>query len=205
MRLYLFRHGEVDRSDLFFGQYDNPLNEQGERQSDAIARYVGELDIAAVYTSDLGRAAEAGRRISKAVGLPFSQEARLREVHLGWAEGLTHEQAFERDPELREARIEWLVERPLTEGGETVADVAERVRALRDELTERHRGRKVVVVSHNAPMRVIVADALGLPVEKMFSFRLDFGSLSIVEYGETKTRVALLNADPAAYRPGTIR
>ena len=65
--------------------------------------------------------------------------------------------------------------------------------------------RKVVIVAHNAPNRVFLADALGLELGRMFTFRQDFGAVSIIEYGETKTRVALLNANPAAYQSGSIR
>ena len=205
MRLFLFRHGEVSRSDLFFGQFDNPLSEVGERQSDAIATFLSELDVAAVYTSDLGRAADAGRRIAKRIGLPNQVDLRLREIHLGWADGMVCEEAFERDPELREAKSEWLLHRPLTPGGETIGEVAVRVRELRAELLKLHAGRKVVIVSHNTPNRVLLGDALGLSTDKAFSFRQDFGCANVIEYGESKARVALLNGSPGAYGPGKIR
>jgi alpha-ribazole phosphatase len=205
MRLFLFRHGEVSRSDLFFGQFDNPLSEMGKRQSDAIASFVSELDVAAIYTSDLGRAVEAGRRIAKRIGLPSQPEPRLREIHLGWADGMVCEEAFEREPELREAKHEWLMHRPLTPGGETIGEVAERVREVREVLLTKHAGRKVIVVAHNTPNRILLGDALGLPMAKAFSFRQDFGCANVIEYGESKARVALLNADPMAYGSGTIR
>ncbi len=205
MRLFLFRHGEVSRSDIFFGQFDNPLSEVGERQSESIAAFVSEVDVAAIYTSDLGRAVEAGRRVSKRIGLPHQADPRLREIHLGWADGMVCEEAFERDPELREAKHEWLATHPLTAGGETIAEVAERVRALRVELLKRHAGRKVVIIAHNTPNRILLGDALGLSPELAFSFRQDFGCANVIEYGESKARVALLNGDPHAYGPGTIR
>lgn len=205
MRLFLFRNGEVSRDDIFFGQFDNPLSEAGERQSDALAAFVSELDVAAVYTSDLGRAVEAGRRIAKRIGLPSKAEPRLREIHLGWADGMVCEDAFERDPELREVQHEWLWHRPLTPGGETIGEVAERVRELRAELLQLHQGRKVVIVAHNTPNRILLGDALGLTPDRAYSFRQDFGCANVIEYGESKARVALLNGDPEAYGPGTIQ
>ena len=120
MRLFLFRHGKVVHMDRFFGQFDNPLSEDGKRQSESIADAVADLDLAAVYTSDLERTAEVGRLISQRTGVPFTKEERLRELHLGWADGLEREEAFERDPELREAKYEDLVQAPLTKGGETI-------------------------------------------------------------------------------------
>jgi len=204
MRLFLFRHGEVSRSDIFSGQFDTPLSEAGERQSDALAAFVSELDIAAVYTSDLGRAVEAGRRIAKRIGLPSKVDSRLREIHLGWADGMVCEEAFERDPDLREAKHEWLVRRPFTPGGETIGEVAERVREVRAELLRLHQGRKVVIVGHNTPNRILLGDALGLSPDEAFSFRQDFGCANVIEYGESKARVALLNGSPEAYGSGTI-
>lgn len=132
-------------------------------------------------------------------------ESRLREIHLGWADGMDCEAAFEQEPELREAKHEWLMHRPLTPGGETIGEVAKRVRELRDELLQVHAGRKVIIVAHNTPNRILLGDALGLPLDKAFSFRQDFGCANVIEYGETKARVALLNGDPNAYGSGTIR
>lgn len=200
MRLMLFRHGAVLRRDLYFGQFDNPLSPEGETQSEAIAEALAGVDLAACYTSDLGRASDAGRRIQRRVGLPFTVEARLRELHLGWADGLPRLEAEGRDASLRDRTYPSLALLPFTEGGETVGDLAARVRPFLRELTEHHRGRKVAVVAHNTTNRVLLGDALGLPLEAVFSFRQDFGCLNIIEYGETRARVALLNADPARYR-----
>ena len=132
-------------------------------------------------------------------------EPRLREIHLGWADGMVREEAFERDPELREANMESLLDRPLTPGGETISEVAQRVREVLAELLQTHIGRKVVIVAHNTPNRILLGDALGLSPDQAFSFRQDFGCANVIEYGESKARVALLNGDPEAYGPGTIR
>ncbi len=201
MRLYLFRHGAVSQLDLYFGQFDNPLSEAGLAQSDAIAGVVQDLELAAVYTSDLGRSVEAGRRIQRAVGLPFVADERLREIHLGWADGEARSEADARDPALRDRTYTSLVEAPFTEGGETVPELAERVRAFLAECTARHRGRKVVVIGHNTPNRIILGDALGLPLSGIFSFRQDFGCLNVIEYGESRARVALMNANPRGLLP----
>ena len=49
---------------------------------------------------------------------------------------------------------------------------------------------------------VLLGDALGLALDRVFSFRQDFGCVNIIEYGESKARVALLNADPGLGGPG---
>jgi broad specificity phosphatase PhoE len=200
MRLLLFRHGAVARRDIYFGQFDNPLSPEGEAHSDAIAEALVGVDFAASYTSDLGRAMDAGRRIQRRMGMPFTPDARLRELHLGWADGLVRTEVELRDASLKERSYASLTGAPFTEGGETVHDLAARVRPFIREIADRHRGRKVVVVAHNTVNRVLLGDALGLPMEGVFSFRQDFGCLNIIEFGETRARVALLNADPSRYR-----
>lgn len=197
MRLLLFRHGEVAERDLYFGQYDNPLSPRGQEQSEAIATYLVGVDLAAVYTSDLGRSVEAGRCIHRRLGMPVTAESRLRELHLGWADGVTRREAEARDGSLAGRTYASLAHAPFSEGGETVVDLAARVRPFISEIADRHRGRKVAVVGHNTTNRVVIGDALGLPLESVFSFRQDFGCVNVIEYGETRARVALLNADPA--------
>jgi alpha-ribazole phosphatase len=200
MRLYLFRHGAVAERELYFGQYDNALSPDGERQSQAIADALADLDLAAVYTSDLTRSADTGRRIQRRTGMPFAADARLRELHLGWADGMSRDEAHAREPRLADRRYDSLVEAPFTDGGESVPALAARARAFLREIASRHRGRKVAVVAHNTTNRVFIGDALGLPLEHIFSFRQDFGCLNIIEYGESRARLALLNADPLRYQ-----
>jgi broad specificity phosphatase PhoE len=195
MRLYLFRCGDVARTDVYFGQYDVPLAEAGQQQSAAIAEVIASLDVAAIYASDLSRSADTARLASKRTGLPFQTDARLRELHLGWAEGQARDEVARRDPALKELHFGALREQPFSSGGETLRMLADRVRRFRDEIVPRHRGRKVAVIGHHLPNRVLLGDALGLPLEGFFTFRQDRGRLSVIEYGESRARVALLNAE----------
>jgi broad specificity phosphatase PhoE len=195
MRLYLYRCGDVARGDLYFGQYDVPLAEAGQRQSAAIAESIASLDVTAIYASDLSRSTDAARLASKRTGLPFQTDPRLREMHLGWADGQPREEVARRDPALKELHFAALVEQPFSTGGETFRVLAERVRRFRDEIVPRHRGRKVALIGHHLPNRVLLADALGLPLDGIFTYRQDRGRLSVIEYGESRARVAVLNAE----------
>ena len=51
-------------------------------------------------------------------------------------------------------------------GGECYTDVLARARPAFDELVARHPGQTIVIVTHNVVNRVLVADCLGLPLER---------------------------------------
>lgn len=95
---YLIRHGETDwniKTRRFQGHTDIPLNEIGQTQAQELKGLIQGLKIQNWVASDLSRARKTAELI-----MPTEQELtidpRLREVHLGQAEGLTPEQVDER-------------------------------------------------------------------------------------------------------------
>jgi broad specificity phosphatase PhoE len=71
---YLVRHGKKEAV-----SGDAPLSQQGLREAHATAHALGAVPIQAVYTSPLRRAKETATPIAALHGLPFIEEARLRE------------------------------------------------------------------------------------------------------------------------------
>lgn len=124
------------------GWRDGELSEAGREQ----ARMLGERrrndGIAAVYTSDLGRAVETAEIAFASSAIPVRLDARLRECDYGELTGMPHERF--RDEVARR------VETPYP-GGESYRDVVRRVRGFLDDLLEEHDGERVVLISHAAP------------------------------------------------------
>jgi probable phosphoglycerate mutase len=56
------------------------------------------------------------------------------------------------------------------------------VLAGRDRLLEEHDGRTVLVVSHVTPIKTLVADALGAPLESLYRMELSPASVTVVSY-----------------------
>src|SRR5262245_19169070 len=167
--VYLARHGEVLHAaeGRFFGHTDIALSPAGVVQASALGERLATEEIEAVYASDLLRACQSAAPLAEAVGRGVVAVPALREMAMGRWEGLTFAEIRAREPELCDR---WLAEpfaMPFPEG-ESVADLRARaVPALRG-LVQRHAGRRIAVVAHGGTNRVILAEALGLPLGHIF-------------------------------------
>ena len=161
--LYFIRHGETEWNVLgkLQGTIDVPLNDRGREQSANAAtilagllardgRQASSFDFVA---SPLRRARETMEIVRRALQLPPQQYAvddRLREIAYGKWEGLTMEQAEERDPEVFAKRLadKWVVAAP---GGESYAAVQARVSDWYAGL-----GADTIVVAHGGTARALM-------------------------------------------------
>jgi broad specificity phosphatase PhoE len=192
--LYLIRHGEVEGAaeGRFFGHTDVALSPVGLRQVEALSRRLAEEPIDAVYASDLLRARQSAAPLAavRRVG-PVALPA-LREVAMGRWEGLTFRQIRERDPD---ALRDWLAD-PTTfafPGGENLEDLRARVVPAIGEALARHAGGRFAVVAHGGSNRVVLAEALGLPLGNALRLAQDYACLNLIEYRERSTVLHRLN------------
>jgi broad specificity phosphatase PhoE len=160
--ILLARHGETDwnRDDRFQGHADPPLNAAGRKQARVLADALAGEPLAAVYTSPLRRAAETAEIVAAPHGLRAEPVEGLREVDVGFWEGLTRADLEQRYPE-RFRR--WLVEHEQGwEDGETYAEMGRRVVPALLALAERHDGGRILAVTHGGPIRAAIAAAAGI-------------------------------------------
>ena len=123
----------------------------------------------AIVSSDLQRAAATAAELRRVIDVPVSLDPRLREIDVGAWQGLTIEQYAERFPEeYRRWRAGEDVRRG---GGETYAEVADRVCAVIEQATCRlARGETAVLVSHGVAIRVGTCRFLRIPAERWHAF-----------------------------------
>ncbi|MCV7141514.1 bifunctional RNase H/acid phosphatase [Mycolicibacterium fortuitum] len=194
-RLLLLRHGQTELSVArrYSGRGNPSLTEEGRRQADAAARYLGARGgIAAVVSSPLERAYDTAATAAKTLGVDVRVDDDLIETDFGEWEGLTFAEAAQRDPELHRR---WLrdtsVEPP---GGESFDAVARRVRRARDRIIAEHGEATVLVVSHVTPIKTVLRLALDAGEGILYRLHLDLASLSIAEfYGDGGSSVRLVN------------
>ncbi|MDC0717711.1 histidine phosphatase family protein [Nannocystis bainbridge] len=221
LRLYLVRHGEPIRPDVFIGHADVGLSARGLLQAEAAARALADVPLAAIYSSDLERATIGAARIT-ALGperpAPVILPA-LREMNLGVLEGVAFRDGRAQVPELASIGYDDLFDHRLP-GAESVRDLAERVLPCILALVARHlRGPDasrrspapaIAVVAHNTVNRVVLACAAGLGPAGYPRFEQAQGALSRVDFPATwsaadpwaTTRIGLVNWSPGASETG---
>ncbi len=195
--LYLFRHGEVHEKHrkYLYGQMDVELSPKGIKQSIRVGKYLKKTPIDHVYSSDLIRALTLGREISRHKDLQPRLDPRLRERHFGDWQGKPWDKIAEEYPEEVEKYLESRHTVRAPGESESFIDVQSRVLPFVQEVLTKHRGEKVAITAHSGPVRIILADALGLPLGSIFTFDQDYCAMNIVDYFESgRTRVRTLNA-----------
>ena len=106
---------------------------------------------------------------------------------------MTWDEILKKHPKLWKRRLKDIANIPFP-NGENLLDVAKRVRPVIQELTERHQGEEIVVVAHGGVNRIILLDAIGAPLESLFSIEQDFGCLNSIDYyADGNSVVRLLN------------
>lgn len=192
--LYLIRHGEVEQAaeGRFFGHTDVGLSATGRLQAEVLGRHLGPERIAAVYASDLRRARESAEPLAAALDLAPVVSSALREVDMGRWEGLTFREIRERDPELA---ARWLANPAAVPfpGGESLEALRARVVPALEAILARHAGRRVAVVAHGGSNRVILCEALGLPLGNALRLAQDYACVNVIEYRDGIAVVHTLN------------
>jgi broad specificity phosphatase PhoE len=163
--ILLARHGQSDwnATRRWQGHADRPLTEKGRAQATALAERLAHIELDAVYSSDLRRAADTARAVAEAQGLELVQRPALREVDVGSWSGLTREEAEERFPE---GFARWREGFPGWDDGEEYDEMAQRVIGAVTEIALAHEEGRTLVVSHGGPIRAIHAAALELDVHE---------------------------------------
>ncbi|KAL4582366.1 hypothetical protein LXL04_006913 [Taraxacum kok-saghyz] len=155
----IVRHGETEwnAEKRIQGHLDIDLNDIGRQQAVAVAeRLSGESKISAIYSSDLKRALKTAETIaSRCGGLQVIEDQNLRERHLGDLQGLVYSEA----PKIKTKAYEALQSRhtnvEIPGGGESLDQLYKRCTSCLQTIASKHRGERVVVVTHGGVIRAL--------------------------------------------------
>lgn len=168
------------------------LSDDGRRQADAAASRLARLPkLAAVYASPLERARETALPIARARGLALRIERDLSELDIGEWTGLSIKRAS-RKPE-------WaIIQRHPSgfrfPGGESFLEMQTRMTAAVGRLVARHPGEIVAAVSHADPIKAVVAQALGTPLDLFQRIVIAPASISAVVYRPEGPAILTVNS-----------
>lgn len=183
-KMIFVRHGEStgNINNVFYGHTDGGLTELGRKQAESTAEYLKNYKIDAAYASDLIRAFETAEIIAKPHKLKVIPDKNLREIYAGKWENI----AFSALPELYPNEYEiwkhdmWKVKLP---EGESIKEMAFRVRDEVWKIAEENDGKTVLVVFHSTPIRSLICEWKKMPYEKISELGwVKNASVSIVDY-----------------------
>jgi broad specificity phosphatase PhoE len=177
--IFLVRHGQtaLNAEGRFRGRRDVPLDDRGLVQAaDASHQLVG-TDVEAVYTSPLLRTVQTAEVIALACGVGIIKTDDLIDLDHGTWEGLTADGAAERDPEAFD-RFRRSPRNAAAPGGERVADVEARVLTALRSMADRHEGATIAAITHEIPIRLVVASVAGIDDEAFWEVVVPTGSVT---------------------------
>ena len=195
-RAFMVRHGSTALSaeDRFAGSADVPLSEDGKEQARRLAARLCHENICAVYASRLGRSIETARILSEPHGLEVQVREELNEISHGHWEQMTRREVEDRFPE---EAAEWEMD-PYTfapEGGESGLAVTARALPALIEIVRTHAGKKILLISHKATIRLLLSSLLGFDPRR-YRDNLDQSpaALNIVDFKDPlHARLTLFN------------
>ena len=194
LRLLLVRHAETEwnRERRYQGWRDTPLSETGRGQAEAVGRLLARERLAAVWSSPLGRARETAVAIAAPHELLVSPAEAFKEMRFGDWEGLTRAEVSARFPALYQvwSATPHLVMVP---GGETLAEVRRRVLGGLDDLRAAHDGQTICLVAHGISSRILILEALGLGLDRLWSLEISSTGISELEFRDDWTAVHRMN------------
>ncbi|KAL7985348.1 hypothetical protein Chor_003918 [Crotalus horridus] len=179
--IYLCRHGESECNLIRKIGGDSGLSTRGKQFAGALKRFIKEQEIMdlKVWTSQLKRTIQT----AEALGVPYEQWKILNEIDAGVCEEMTYEEIQRKYPEefvLRDQE-KYLYRYP---GGESYQDLVQRLEPV---IMELERQENVLVVSHQAVMRCLLAYFLDKSADELPYLRCPLHTifkLTPVAYGK---------------------
>ena len=169
-KLLFIRHGqsESNLAGSFTGSTDVALTEMGLRQAEATAEYiVRTYPVDGVYASDLQRAFHTGKAVADRLGLEVMPHKGLREIFAGQWEGQLFTYLLETYPKSFAQVWRYDVGNSVCDGGESVAQLMERVSAAVREIAEANPGKTLVIATHATPIRCMECICQGKTLAQM--------------------------------------
>lgn len=155
--IIVVRHGETEwnADGRIQGHLDVELNEVGKQQASAVADLLSkEIKVSAVYSSDLKRAFETAQIIATTCGgLEVVEDPDLRERHLGDLQGVVYREAARLQPVAHRALLSHRMDQEIPGGGESRDQLHQRCTASLRKIGQKHKGERVVVVTHGGVIR----------------------------------------------------
>jgi len=191
----LVRHGETawnQERRIQGGSSDTDLSEVGKEQAARLGLELKDTEISAIYSSPLKRALDTAQAIASYHNLTVQIETDLREMEVGELEGVS---IADMGTSFGQFLLNWRqgLGTAKLPGGESVAELADRVWATVQSIKNKHDHGNVVVVSHFFTCVATICKAMGWPLTTIERLRVQTGSISIIDFDDGQTRLVSLS------------
>lgn len=185
--IFLWRHPETAgfQGGKFWGHTDVGLSTWGKSQQKAVAKFMTQYKLDAIFSSNLQRTHLVAQAVARAqrprrvvTTLP-----ELRELDLGDWEGMTYSDISKSDPEGLKERMDNLAGFRIP-GGESLEMLKERVIPVFQKLVDDNFGGRICIVGHAGVNRVILCTLLGAPLDRLFRLEQDFACMNRIQVFE---------------------
>jgi probable phosphoglycerate mutase len=200
-RILLVRHGATVASaeEKFAGSSDVDLSPDGLQQAKALGRRLRDVRIDAAYCSHMHRAILTAQTILAPRALAPIQTPELREIDHGHWEGIVHKEV---EAKYAAEYAAWSADPVNTTipGGESGRAVLDRALPALRTIVAKHRGQTVLVVSHKATNRLLIAELMGMDVRR-YRDRLDqdLACLNVLDFADANNARLVLMDDTSHY------
>ena len=190
----LVRHGQTDSNitGFYMGWSSEDLNETGYTQARHLSSRLAHLPVTSIYTSPLRRAYTTAAILAGPHKLEPTVLDDLTEIRFGDWQGLHMNEIKRRWPELwQQSRID---PSDLTmPNGESLNEVTERAIRAFNKIIGDNRDKQVIVVTHDALIRILIAHVLGVSNSIYRRFGIHNASLTMIQVINNNSQLAVLN------------
>jgi len=195
--IYLIRHGRPDLPDQnlrFLGSTDLPLSDEGISQARKLRPILEGRDFERVFHSGMKRALQTAELIFEKRSINLEIIPEFREIAFGEWENLSMSEISRKDPAAFKARGEdFACFTP--PGGENFTDLQGRAYPAFEKIISSTSG-DILIVGHAGVFKSIILRILGLSLQQLFSFRLDYCGVSLISQKDLHLSLSKLNWTP---------
>lgn len=161
MELIIIRHGRPERVKDSLDAADPPLTEVGLAQAEAMAKWMQEEHIDAIYSSPMARAVQTSVPLETAKNMTAAVEPRIAEFDKA-------EKTYIPMEEMKADKAQWRAWLAENAAKDMTMFRDEAVEAI-DEIISNHRGQKVALICHGGIINIWAAHVLGLGARMFFA------------------------------------
>lgn len=195
IRVFIIRHGETDynyQGRLQGRGIDAPLNKTGEKQAEAVGKYLREYKVDKVVSSSLLRTRQTAAPIHKYFNLDLHADPDLDEMDFGKFEGQDYHTVKDQISDVQRQWESGDINIPVP-GGESPSQVLERATRATNNLLSSQEGETIVFVVHGRLIRILLSSWMGIGLNNMQQVEHRNGSINQFTWDGTRFDPVYLN------------